>query len=546
VLRSFIDVVTRQRVSGWAQDDAQPGAPLALLILDNDRLVARILANRFRADLETAGIGDGRHAFQFDFDQPLPPEERHVIRVCREADGVDLARSPVVLGPPPPINAALAQLLGNGPDPTTPEPELDARIQLLIDHVDKTVQALADRRSGRDERREYRDFLERWRRRATTETRAPPRPRALVIDDRLPTPERDGGSVVILSHMRALRRLGFDLTFVPSIDFGHADIKRDALAEQGIACCTAPFYGSIEEVLQRHAQEFDLIYLHRVTNAAKYAELARYHCPRARLIYGVADLHHLRVARQAQVEDRPELAGLAGRLRLLEFAAAALTDAVITHSSEEARLLQTRLPPAKIHIVRWDATPLPVATPFASRSGIAFLGGYSHPPNLDAARWLIAEIMPLVRERDASIDCLLIGTDLPDAMRRACSDGIEAVGPVPELAPIFNRIRLTVAPLAFGAGAKVKVIASLAAGIPCVCSPIAAEGLDLPSAWQTAIGGSAADIADAICRLHADEAANGALGESGLRYIEDQFSAARLDAEMRPVIGPQFAKPAEA
>jgi glycosyltransferase involved in cell wall biosynthesis len=546
VLRSFIDVVTRHRVSGWAQDDAQPGAPLALLILDNDRLVARILANRYRADLEAAGIGDGRHAFQFDFDQPLPPEERHVIRVCREADGVDLARSPVVLGPPPPINAALAQLLGNGPDPATPEPELDARIQLLIDHVDKTVQALADRRSGRDERREYRDFLERWRRRATTETRAPLRPRALIIDDRLPTPERDGGSVVILSHMRALQRLGFRLTFAAALDFAQGDAKADVLEAQEVVCCAAPLYGSIEEVLQRQAGEFDLIYLHRVTNAAKYAELARYHCPRARLIYSVADLHHLRVARQAQTEDRPELTGMAHRLRLLEFAAAALADAVITHSSEEARLLQTRLPAAKMHIVRWDVAPLPVATPFAARNGIAFIGGYSHAPNLDAARWLIAEIMPLVRKRDASIGCLLVGADLPDTMRRACCDGVEAVGPVPDLQAIFDRVRLTVAPLAFGAGAKVKVIASLAAGVPCVCSPIAAEGLDLPPAWQNAVGATAAEIADAVCRLHNDEAATATLAESGLRYIEDQFSAARLDADMRQVIGPQFAKPAEA
>ena len=55
--RAFVDLVDRHQVAGWAPDDSQPDAPLRLLILDNDVLVARVLANRHRADLEAAGIG---------------------------------------------------------------------------------------------------------------------------------------------------------------------------------------------------------------------------------------------------------------------------------------------------------------------------------------------------------------------------------------------------------------------------------------------------------------------------------------------------------
>jgi hypothetical protein len=39
----------------------------------------------------------------------------------------------------------------------------------------------------------------------------------------------------------------------------------------------------------------------------KYLPLAREHSPRARILYSVADLHHLRVARQAEIEERPKL-----------------------------------------------------------------------------------------------------------------------------------------------------------------------------------------------------------------------------------------------
>ena len=48
---------------------------------------------------------------------------------------------------------------------------------------------------------------------------------------------------------------------------------------------------------------------------------------------------------------------------------------------------------------------------------MAFIGSYDHAPNLDASRWLIDEIMPLVRKRDPSIECLLVGSDMPDQLR---------------------------------------------------------------------------------------------------------------------------------
>src|SRR5438270_20720 len=60
MLRSFLDEVGRYRIAGWAQDEAQPDAPLSLLILVDDALVARVLANRHRPDLAGAACADHR------------------------------------------------------------------------------------------------------------------------------------------------------------------------------------------------------------------------------------------------------------------------------------------------------------------------------------------------------------------------------------------------------------------------------------------------------------------------------------------------------
>jgi O-antigen biosynthesis protein len=127
-------------------------------------LFARVLANGYRADLAAAAVGDGRHGFAFDFPRALALEERHVIRVCREVDGADIERSPVVLEPAEysdVIKPALVDMLAR----RSSAEELERTIELLVEHVDKSLQQLAERRAGRVERDEYRHFLERWRRR---------------------------------------------------------------------------------------------------------------------------------------------------------------------------------------------------------------------------------------------------------------------------------------------------------------------------------------------------------------------------------------------
>ena len=91
--------------------------------------------------------------------------------------------------------------------------------------------------------------------------------------------------------------------------------------------------------------------------------------------------------------------------------------------------------------------------------------------------------------------------------------------------------------MTFGAGVKGKVLDSMAAGVPCVCSPVAAEGLELPAALQTLVADGAAALAETILRVHADEAANAAYSREGLALISANHSESRVDEAMRQVTG---------
>jgi glycosyltransferase involved in cell wall biosynthesis len=548
-LRGQVDLATRDRIAGWAQDAADPATPVALQILDNGLPIARVLANRGRADLVDAGIGNGRHAFDLVIPGGLSPLSRHVIQVQREADGAELPGSPAVIEAANAFDANLQQTVANAVAAVGADDDRDRVLSFILQQADRLLQQRADAEAQRTGRLAHREFHRRWGPLmeaaagpagtadgfADTAAASPaPALRALVIDERLPAAGRDAGSQAILSHMRVLQHLGYAVSFVAADEMAPAATA--TLTATGVACCTAPFYAGVEDVLRRQADCFDVVYLHRVGIATRYLGLARRYMPRARILYSVADLHHVRLERQAAVEARPELQAVSRRVRLEESVAAWSADAVITHSAEEAETLGRMVPEASVYRVPWQVPERTASVPFAARDGVAFVGSYAHAPNVDAACWLVEAVMPLVWQTDPDIECLLVGSDMPEAVRLLARPGVLVLGHVAELGELFDRVRLTVAPLRYGAGVKGKVLESFASGVPCVMSPIAAEGLGLPEDLLALVGDDAAALATLICRLHRDADAHRKAARAGRALIRANHAETFVTAALQAAI----------
>ena len=511
---------------GWARDTEFPNSPLVLLVTVNDQFVERVVANRHRPDVEQAGFGTGQFGFSVTFNPPLLPSKSWLIRICSEADGQDMPGSPIRIPASDEFDeraqAAFAVALAN----VASEAELEQRIRFLTAQRERLLQLRDDKQSAQRKRHAVSARLEPGR--------AAPR-HALVLDDQgVPEPDRDGGSSALLSHMRSLQRLGYEVTFAAPQMMDGAPAA--ALRSARFTVCHAPWYGSVEEVLRRGAGNYDVVYLHRVATAAAYATLVRRYMPRTRLIYSVADLHHLRLARQSAVEGRPELMAEARRVKAQELWAARAADAVITHSSAEAILLQEVIPVTRLHVMGWAIPCRQRVASFAKRRGMAFIGNFRHAPNMAAARLLRDEIMPAIQSADPDIICQLVGSELPAALQ-VQQPGIDVVGRVPDLRTVFDSVRLTIAPLQFGAGLKAKVIESLASGVPCVCSPAAAEGLELPARLRELVVSNTADIVGAVRRLHDDSRYNGEMARLGLAFAKAEFSEARIGQAMRRAVG---------
>src|SRR5207237_9448715 len=153
------------------------------------------------------------------------------------------------------------------------------------------------------------------------------------------------------------------------------------LRRRGVQCLYARGYVSVEDAFRKQPLPFDLVYLHRYSNASKYGGMIRPHFPKARILYSVADLHFLRLERQAEVEKDAVLRQKAEQMRRLELGAMFFVDCVIVHSAAEAELLAKLAPGVQVQVIPWTVEPRPVTPAETERPAIAFVGGYRHAPN---------------------------------------------------------------------------------------------------------------------------------------------------------------------
>ncbi|MCB8873620.1 glycosyltransferase [Acidisoma silvae] len=351
--------------------------------------------------------------------------------------------------------------------------------------------------------------------------------RLLVIDATTPTPDQDAGSVQTLHAIGAAQALGYKTHFVTAHNWLFQAGYTSALQKRGVECAYAPFDLDIATYLERYGPLFDVILVYRMTVLGPILDDIRTHAPQALLLFHLADLHYLRVQRQAEMENSAEGFAEAAITRAQELALIAAADATITHSTAEAAIIEAALPGAPVTVWPLMLDHVGTATPFAARRDICFLGGYRHTPNVDAAVYFVEDILPLIRAEEPGIRCLIAGANVTREVGALAGEGVEILGQVPELSDLFDRSRVFVCPLRVGAGVKGKVLSALSHGLPIVSTGIGIEGSGLSPDTHLLQADTPQDFAQKVLRLYRNKAEWGRLSAAGQRIVQEEFSPAQ-------------------
>lgn len=370
----------------------------------------------------------------------------------------------------------------------------------------------------------------------------------LVVDALTPAPDRDSGSLRLVNLMRLLREEGAHVCFVPARSV-HAGTDTHRLQRLGVEIWYAPFASGATAWLREHGGRFDRVMLCRHYVAREFLPLVRRYASQAQVVFDTIDLHYLRERRGAALAQDPALARAAERTRALELDVIARSDVTLVVSPTERELLARDAPGARVEVLSNLHRLAEGGQPFAQRRDLVFVGGFRHPPNVDAVCWFVQQVFPLIRSRIAEVRFHCIGDHVPPAVAAlAAQPGVIVHGHVPDIGPYLHGCRIALAPLRYGAGVKGKVNLSMAHGQPVVATPVAVEGMHLQHEHDVLVAEDAAGFAAQVVRLYEDEALWNRLGANGRENVRRYFSPDAAREVVRRVFfeGPGAAQSPEA
>ena len=348
---------------------------------------------------------------------------------------------------------------------------------------------------------------------------------ALIVDHRIPAPDQDSGSVRMVNLMTLLQELGYRVTFVPD-NRAYVDTYTEALQQRGIEVLYHPLAPKPNELLADIGKNLDLIILSRHYIACNYVALVRRHCPNAKVFFDTVDLHYLREQRLAELEGDEKMARIAARTRTDELAVARACDVTLVVSPYEKTFLNKEAPDLKVAVLSNIHEIFGSRKPYAERQDILFVGGYEHPPNIDAVIWFAQQIFPLIQKKLPDLIFHIVGSKSTPEVRALDGNGVQFHGFVADLEPFLDGCRLAVAPLRYGAGIKGKINMSMSYGQPVVATSPAVEGMNAKPGEAVMVGDDPEAFARAVIQVYGDEALWQKLSENGLRNVEKYFSFA--------------------
>ncbi|MDG3088645.1 glycosyltransferase [Vibrio hannami] len=305
----------------------------------------------------------------------------------------------------------------------------------------------------------------------------------LIIDHYVPWFDQDAGSRSTFMYIQFFLNQGYHIKFIGDNFYPHQPYT-DILEQMGVEVLYGNEYANNWQgwFLANHSC-IDVVYLHRPHIAPNYLDFIKENSS-AKVLYQCHDLHHWRFERAAEVDDCDETREKAKEWYEKELALFDSVDVGLTFSMDEKHYLEEQglsCAIEQIPLFLYDKPMIKDCIPnFNERSDFMFVGGFNHSPNSDGVLWFLNEVFPQVLEVIPDIKFHIIGSKMPDSIKKFESENVVIHGYVSDqaLEQLYRTVKVNIVPLRHGAGVKGKLIESFYFGTPTVSTAVGVEGID--------------------------------------------------------------------
>lgn len=307
----------------------------------------------------------------------------------------------------------------------------------------------------------------------------------LVIDHYVPTWDKDAGSKTTMQYLKLFLKKGYNVKFLGD-NFLHEEPYTSKLLDMGIEVLYGEYYQTnIWDYLKKNRDMIDIAYLNRPHIAIKYIDFIKDNTDIKCIYYG-HDLHFMRLMREYELSDDIKIKREADYWKNIEFTVMYKADMSYYPSEEEVKAIHAVDETVKVKALTayvFDSFRERGEEDYSKREGLLFVGGFAHPPNSDGVLWFAKEIFPRIRKKLPNVNFYIAGSkateEIMELGKAPEETGIHVLGFVSdeELSRLYERTKITVVPLRYGAGVKGKVVEALYNGSCIVTTSVGAEGI---------------------------------------------------------------------
>jgi len=335
--------------------------------------------------------------------------------------------------------------------------------------------------------------------------------RILVLDDRVPFHDRGSGDPRMAKLLFELVDMWPDARItLAAADGSEAERYAEPLLAAGIEVVAPPVDWA--HWFASRMYHYSVAIVSRGSNVTRFGGLLEQTQPQALRAFDTEALTFRRLERMVGfIEDSAEVGRVsaqAAATRHVELGALHESSVVFAVSEEEKEFIGEVAHGVPTFVLPHWIEPVEEPAGFEDRRDLLFFGGFlagAGSPNEDALLHLVNDVLPILWARDPELVLHVVGADPTPAVEALQSERIDVVGYVEDPAEWLARTRVHVSPMRYGSGIKIKLLDTIAAGLPFVTTPVGAEGLPLGALGPALVAEEPAALAELVHALYTDE-----------------------------------------
>jgi len=167
---------------------------------------------------------------------------------------------------------------------------------------------------------------------------------------------------------------------------------------------------------------------------------------------------------------------------------------------------------------------------------LVFAGNMAYPPNVDAAVFLVKEIMPLVWKKNSKVNIILAGASPDKKVLALKSKRVKVSGWLDDIRDAYSSARVFIAPMRIGTGLQNKLLEAMSMQIPSITTKLANDALKAEDGKEVLIGNTAEELAEKINILLSADKVYTSIAKNGFDFVNREYSWEESTAKLNKII----------